>query len=142
MRPILAQAEVALPRGELFALLADLREHWRLTGPWVQVLRVDADSGVVRVRAPLGFARTVHTRVLSSEPPSGLAGEAVAGETRAAVSWTLEDRGAVTLVTLRADLISAGRADRVLLALGGRHWLRRRLSATLARLDMVGPQAR
>jgi len=54
--------------------------------------------------------------------------------TRARVSWHLEPAGEGTRVTLRVAVDEAARADRLLLALGGRRWLRRRLRLVLRAL--------
>ncbi len=134
MGPVVARRTIAAPREELFALLEDLRAHWRLAGRWVEVIELDTDRGVVRMHAPLGLSRTAQTRVLESTPSARLAGEAVVGRTRAAVSWTLEPSGSATVVTLRAEVLEASAGDRALLAAGGRWWLRRRFGAILERL--------
>ncbi len=132
--PITARAWVAASPEDLYALLADLREHWRLAGGWVEALALEDDRGVVRVRGPLGLARTVHTQVVQADEPALLAGEARLGATRARVCWTLDADGPGTWVTLSAELLEAGLADRALLALGGRRWLRGRFAATVLRL--------
>ena len=134
MRPVVARATVDRPAAELHALLADLPGHWRLAGRWVQPLVLDDDGGVVRIRGPLGLSRTASTRVLRSEPPSLVAGEARLGSTRAAVTWSLVPRGERTEVTLRADLLAVSPVDRLLLAVGARRWLAARFAATLQRL--------
>jgi hypothetical protein len=134
VRPLVAQATVPRPREEIFAVLADLPGHWRLAGRWIQAVELNHGGGVVRVRGPLGLSRTARTTVLRTEAPRLVAGEARLGHTRAAVTWLLEHDGAGTRVTLRADVLSATAADRVLLALGGRWWLTRHFAATLQRL--------
>jgi hypothetical protein len=134
VRPVVARATVDRPAAELHALLADLPGHWRLAGRWVQPLVLDDDGGVVRIRGPLGLSRTASTRVLRSEPPSLVAGEARLGSTRAAVTWSLVPRGERTEVTLRADLLAVSPVDRLLLAVGARRWLAARFAATLQRL--------
>ncbi len=132
--PIVARATVAAPREALYAQLADLRAHWGLAGPWIAPLELREDGGVVRLRGPLGVSRTARTRLLEAVPPERLAGEAVVGRTRAEISWTFAAADGGTAVTLRADVTGATPLDRLLLALGGRLWLRRRFAATLARL--------
>lgn len=55
--------------------------------------------------------------------------------TAAHVSWTLrEQRDTTTLVELTAVLGPIARGDRLLLAVGGRRWIRSLLAATLQRL--------
>jgi hypothetical protein len=134
MRPIAARSQVDAPVEDVYALLADLREHWRLAGRWVEPLALGSDGGVVRLRGPLGLSRTARTRVVDAEPPTRLAGRADVGHTRATVSWHLRPEGDVTWVTLRADVLAVGAVDRALLALGGRRWLTARFRTTLAHL--------
>jgi hypothetical protein len=136
VKPIEARAAVAAPREALYARLADLRDHWRMAGRWVEPLELRPDGGVVRLRGPLGVHRTVRTELHESVPYERLAGEASVGATRAAISWTLAEDGAQTFVTLRADVLSVTPWDRLLLALGGRAWLRHRFATTLARLSV------
>jgi len=144
VRDICAVAIVPAPPARVFALLGDLREHWRLAGRWIDVLELDRsssapgpgpDGGVVRMRGPLGVWRTVRTRVVRAEPLRRLEGVAEVGRrTRARISWTLTELHGSTEVALAACVEQAGLLDRLLLVLGGRPWLRRRLAATLARL--------
>lgn len=134
MRPVAARRHVPRPREELYALLADLRSHWRLAGRWVQPLELRDDGGVVRVRGPLGLHRTILTELTAKVEPECVAGEARIGTTRARIRWLLETDGAGTIVTLRADVLEAGPVDRALLALGGRRWMQGRFAATLKRL--------
>jgi hypothetical protein len=129
-----ATRRVPRPREELYAQLADLRGHWRLAGRWVRPLVLEDGGGVVRVRGPLGLHRTITTRLTETRPPECVAGEAVTRGTRARISWDLEDAGDATVVTLRADVLSASPADRALLAAGGAWWMRTRFVSTLKRL--------
>ena len=134
MRAIAASENVDAPVEDVYAVLADLRRHWQLAGTWVDPLELDIDGGLVRLHGPMGIARTARTRVVDAEPPTLLSGEAQIDRTRATVAWILEPAGAGTRVTLRAEVLAAGPLDRLLLALGGRTWLRGRFRATLARL--------
>jgi hypothetical protein len=134
MRAIAACAQVGAPVEDVYALLADLREHWRLAGRWVEPVELGSAGGVVRLRGPFGITRTTRTRVVHVEPPTRLAGEADVGGTRAAVSWFLRPDGDGTWVTLQADVLTAGAMDRALLVLGGRQWLGARFRTTLAHL--------
>lgn len=134
MRPIEAQRRVPRPREELYARLAHLPGHWQLAGRWVEPVQLRGDGGIVRVRAPLGLRRTIHTTLTEARPPECVAGEARIGGTRAAISWLLEDGGDHTLVTLRGEVRTAAPLDRLLLACGGARWMARRFRATLQRL--------
>jgi len=131
---VAARRRVPRPREELYAQLADLRGHWQLAGRWVEPLELRADGGVVRVRGPLGLRRTITTTLTGARPPEFVCGEARMGKTRAAIQWLLEPDGEGTVVTLRADVLDAGRCDRALLRLGGRRWMQARFAATLKRL--------
>jgi hypothetical protein len=69
--------------------------------------------------------------------PRLVEGEAHLGAvTRARVAWELESAGATaTDVTLSARVERASWPDRLLLAAGGRAWLRWRFAVTLRRLE-------
>src|SRR3954447_18760895 len=132
---IRAARRVAASPETTFALVADLAGHWRLIDRWAEIEQLGGAAAVVRLRGPLGVRRTARTRVLSAEGPHALDGEARVGRrTLGCVRWRLEPDGAGTLVTLTATVERAGALDRVLLALGGRHWLRARLADALERL--------
>jgi hypothetical protein len=126
---------------EVFAFLSDLENHWLLADRFVEVLTLDrstggaAHGGKVRVRGPLGLDRTATTRVVATEPPTSMTGTAdLTGGTRAVIRWSLAGDGGATRVELAAALRRAGRLDRLLLALGGRIWLRRRFASILQTL--------
>jgi uncharacterized protein YndB with AHSA1/START domain len=136
-----AAALLPAPPEDVFAFLFDLRNHWRLADRFVDVLTLDgpeggrADGGRVRVRGPLGVRRTVVTRVVAARAPRLLIGTAeLASGTRARVSWTIAGRLGSSRVRLAADVERARALDRLLLALGGRWWLRRLFASALERL--------
>jgi hypothetical protein len=143
MRPVVARVELALPRERIYERLADLRRHWALAGRWVAPLAVHDDGAVVRLRGPLGVRRTARTSLDARVVPSRIAGTARVGATVAEISWTLDAIGPCsTAVTLRADLARTAAIDRLVLALGGRRWLRARFAATLRALarEAGGPE--
>jgi len=123
---------------EVFAFLSDLANHWRLLDSHVDVLELDGappDRAIVRLRGPLGVRRTVRTRVTAARNARLIIGTAELGDgTRARVSWTLASRLGETRVRLAAEIEHAGTLDRLLLALGGRAWLRRRFAYGVERL--------
>jgi uncharacterized protein YndB with AHSA1/START domain len=122
---------------DVFAALDDLTNHWQLLDRWTEIVDVapDGRSATVRLRGPLGLRRTAQTRVLTSDPPRALEGEARVGRgTVGRVCWTLTADGDGTRVDLEAEVVSAGRLDRALLALGARRWLRARFADALDRL--------
>lgn len=133
-----ATALVPAPAEEVFGFLDDLGNHWIVADRFVEVVHlhrpagVRAEGGVVRLRGPFGVRRTVTTRVAAVRPPRLLIGTAEVGDgTRARVSWALAEHRGETRVRLAARVERASRLDRVLLACGGRWWLRRRFAATL-----------
>jgi uncharacterized protein YndB with AHSA1/START domain len=138
---VTAERTVEAPREQIFEFLSDLDRHWLLGGRFVRVVELDGpegarNGGVVRLRGPLGLSRKVRTRVLETEMPSRMTGSAEIGaSTAATVSWALTPIGdGETHVVLRAEVVRAGRLDRVLLALGGLRWLERMFDSTLSTL--------
>jgi hypothetical protein len=127
----------------LFDFLSNLENHWLLADRFVRVLALDRDrldgrarGGRVRVHGPVGLRRTVVTRLVEVDPPGLIAGTAALGpRTLALVSWTLRVDGEGVRVRLAASLERASPVDRLLLAAGGRAWMRRRFARILATLD-------
>lgn len=133
---IASVAVVPAPPEEVFDFLADLENHWYLVDGYVEVVSLDGDSAVVRLRGPLGVRRIVHTQITDARPPRLLVGTARVGATTTArVIWTLNpDDGPSTRVRLVARVERVSAIDRLLLAAGGQAWLRRRFAFGLARL--------
>lgn len=136
---IASTGTVHAARDDVFAFLAVLENHWRLS-PAFDVLQLDRDAdgaargATVRVNGPLGLHRTVDTRVLELDPPRAMCGEGVAQGTRGEVRWRLDPAGDATRVELRVAVTSPTWADRVLLTFGGRWWLRRQFAAIIREL--------
>jgi uncharacterized protein YndB with AHSA1/START domain len=139
--PIEADGLVPAAREAVFAFLADLGNHWDLADRWVEVVSLtpEHDGGRVSLRGPLGLRRTVDTRVNEVEPPARIEGTARLGRTQAVVRWELQSEPRGTRVHLVATVIAVGPLDRLLLAAGGRAWLRRRFTVTLSRLAETVP---
>ncbi len=140
---ISAQRRVPAGEAEAFAFLMTPATHRRLQGPGLTLLSLDAtdaeeifNGGAVLLRGPLGLQRAVRTRVALRQPPTRLAGSALADSgTAAHISWTLRGQSdGTTLVELTAVLGPVGYRDRLLLAIGGRQWMRRLFTATLRKL--------
>lgn len=126
---------VPAPPEAVFDFLSDLANHWRLVDRYVRVVSIEGESAVVRLRGPLGVRRTVHTHVTAARSPRLIIGVAeLPSGTRARVSWTLAGRVGQTRVRLAAEVEHAGPLDRLMLALGGRAWMRRRFRFGLERL--------
>ena len=135
--PIEAEALVPAAPEDVFEFLVPLGNHWRIADPFIEVLELDEGGrgGRVRLHGPLGVRRTARTSVTAVHSPRLIIGTAeLPGGTRARVSWTLADRLGSTRVRLAAEVEHARGPDRLLLALGGRLWLRRRFARTLERL--------
>jgi uncharacterized protein YndB with AHSA1/START domain len=138
-----AERTLAIGPEALFEFLSDLENHWALADRFVEVVELERDNsgrpatgGRVRLRGPLGLRRTAATRVVDVQRPSRIAGTALLGRgTLALVSWTVDPHGEGTRVRLAAKVERASALDRVLLAVGGRRWLRRRFAKILATLD-------
>jgi hypothetical protein len=129
-----AGAIVPFPPADVFAFLAELRNHWQLTGRFVALEEVEesgpaAEGGWIRVRGPLGISRLAHTRLVRSTPPSDGVGGVLEGRaevpngTSARIDWMLSAAPGGTRVSLRIVIEKATLTDRLLLVLGGRRWL-------------------
>ena len=132
---------VGAEAADVFTFLSDLENHWAIAGRFVDVVDLTGPPGArtggrVRVRGPLGLRRTAHTRVDYARPVEEMGGSArIGAATTARVQWRLRPQGSATAVTLAARVEQAARLDRLLLALGGRAWLRQRFMSTLRALD-------
>jgi len=130
---------VSHPPDVVFEFLSDLRNHWRLEPHFLELDGMGPDGGVVRVRGPLGLSRVARTYVDGAERPSHLRGHAEVGRgTRGAVRWEITPAvPGTSRVQFSASVERASPFDRVLLACGGRWWLRRIVRAAVARLGAV-----
>ena len=137
---IRAVRPVATAPAALFEFLSDLENHWRIAGAFVQVVALDGPpggrhGGLVRMLGPLGIRRMARTRVLSASPPREMLGRAeLSGGTTATVRWTLWPAPEGTRVELAALVEATSPLDRLLLAAGGRAWLRSRFEGALDQL--------
>jgi Polyketide cyclase / dehydrase and lipid transport len=138
-RPIRAWREVPDPPERVYKFLSQLDNHWQLGHPQLRLQAVDADGrgGHVVMDGPFGLRRTARTTVTTEERPVRFGGVAVAERTRARVLWSLEPSAAGTRVILQSTILRLGFADRVLLALGGRWWVRRAFRRVLDRLPVA-----
>ena len=127
------------PPDAVFEFLSDLRNHWSLEPHFLELDAMNADGGVVRVKGPLGISRVARTYVDSAEHPSQLRGHAEIGRgTIGAVRWEITPVVPGTShVRFSAVVERATAFDRVLLACGGRWWMKRIVVAAVARLGAV-----
>jgi hypothetical protein len=137
MTTVTAVRLVEAPIAEIYRFLDRLPNHERLTGSRLRLLELAADrqGARMRVRGPFGLRRTVETTITYRRAPYAMGGIAGTGRrTSAEVHWTLDPAGSGTVVTLTAILHRRSAADRLLLALGGRRWLRSAFEQALAAL--------
>jgi hypothetical protein len=121
----------------VYAFLAHLDNHWHLSDRWLRLVRTSADGrgGVIVLTTPLGLRRTALTTITTANAPGTFGGlVAVGRRTSASTHWKIEAHERGSRVRLEAIVDQAGPLDRLLLALGGRRWLRWRFGQMLARL--------
>ena len=151
---IVATGHVGASPARVYAFLEDLENHRLLTGGAMEIEELYGPPGArtgsrVQLRGPLGIRRRARTRILDSRAPGWMIGSAEIGrETRALISWTVAEDGVGSRVRLKAEIAQLGLPDRVLLALGGRRWMRRLfeesvtvLAERLAPPESPAPQA-
>jgi hypothetical protein len=137
-----ARARIRVDAADAFAFLASPCNHRRLQVVGIRLLALDDErggglaGGVFALEGPAGIRRIARTWVTLRQPPYRLAGSArLDSGTEAHVSWTLRPAGEHAVdVELTAVLGPIATADRLALALGGRHWARERFARTLRRL--------
>src|SRR3954469_24102510 len=127
--------ELPHPPERVFEFLSDLHNHWQLEDSFIAVDGVRDGGGRILIRGPLGITREARTEVVAADPPSRFVGRATLGTTIGRVAWEIRPSGPGSLVSLSAEVERASAADRLLFALGGRRWLRRRFANVLATLD-------
>ncbi len=137
---IVATGRVRAPRDRVFARLCDLDAHRGLAAPHIDVVELHGPRGArtggdVELRGPAGIRLRATTAVRSATYPHELTGSAATdGGTTATLCWRLDDAGPETHVTGLMRVEPRRPLDRLLLALGGRVWLRRRLATAIRRL--------
>jgi hypothetical protein len=138
---IAATHEIPAPRETVFGFLASLENHPALGEGAVELLSLKRRAGraseaVVRLRGPLAIRRTASTAISGTRAPASIFGRAWIGpRTRVFVAWQIESAPHGSTVSLRAIVETAGLRDRLLLAFGGRRWLRRRFASALSSLS-------
>lgn len=137
-REIAATREIPAPRETIFGFLASLENHAALSRGSVELLSLEqrgegAGEAVVKLRGPLAIRRTASTAITGTRAPESISGRAWIGpRTRALISWRIESAPHGSTVRVGATVETAGLRDRMLLALGGRWWLRRRFESALS----------
>lgn len=141
MIEISAHRALPVEPAEAFAFLSRPHNHRRLATARVRVRELDVSGeGELRgalmvLHGPLWLRRPARTRVISTRPPRQLAGTARVGSgTEVEVRWELDGVGAGAVASLTARVTRLAAPERLLLAIGGRIWVRRLFAATLERL--------
>lgn len=135
MAPIESSRVLPYPPERVFAFLSDLHNHWQLEDAFIAVNGVRDGGGHILIRGPLGISREARTEVVSAVAPAHLRGRASIGrDTVGLVAWDIAPARDGSRVTLSAEVERASLADRMLLVLGGRRWLRRRFERVLETL--------
>ena len=135
MATIASSLELPCRPEQVFDFLSDLHNHWQLEDAFIAVNGVRDGGGHILIRGPFGISREARTEVVSAAAPAHLRGRASIGRrTVGLVAWDIEPAGTGSLVRLSADVERASLADRALLALGGRRWLKRRFERVLETL--------
>ncbi len=137
-------ARRGLPVGpeEAFTFLSGAHNHRRLATPRIRLRELDVTrdgdlrGALIVLRGPLWLRLPARTRVVSARRPAHLAGTARVGSgTEVEVRWDLDHAGgAGTVAVLTATVTRLATLERLLLAIGGRAWVRRLFAATLERL--------
>ena len=134
-----AETTVAAPSERVFGFLADLDRHRHLTDGGIEILALDGPAGArtggtVVLRGPAGLERRARTRVAGAGD-GRLWGTAVTDNgTEAQLEWSIRPATAGTEVAVRMRVRPNHWSDRLLLRLGGRRWLARRMDAAVRRL--------
>jgi Polyketide cyclase / dehydrase and lipid transport len=127
---------------EVFAFLSRPHNHRRLVTGRVGLRQLELtrdgelQGARMVLRGPLWVRRGARTRVVSTRRPAQLAGTARVGSgTEVEVRWDLDRAGpGATVAVLTATMTRLAIPDRLLLAIGGRAWVRGLFVATLERL--------
>jgi hypothetical protein len=139
---ISARRTLPVPPTAAFAFLSQPHNHHRLVTRRIQLVKLDVTGagelrgGFMVLRGPLGLHRPARTLLSSMLKPRELAGTAHVGSgTEVGVHWELTAAGEhATVAVLSTSVRRLAVIDRLLLAVGGRVWVRSLFAATLERL--------
>ena len=140
LQPIVATRTVAADGPALHALLGNAASQWRLAGSFAPVLALHGAGDRCDARLRLPFGARVPASLLVTP---GRRGRLVTSEIRlgdrtvAWATWILSPDRGTTEVDLAIQLESRSLLTRMVLLLGGRRWIARRLKTALATLGIV-----
>jgi hypothetical protein len=138
--PIIATRTIAADGGALHALLFDPANQWRLATSFARVttLQPAGDRCDARLRLPLGLRVGASVQVKPSRRGRLVTCEIRVGRrTVAWATWILSPDRGTTEVDLAIQPESRSLVTRLVLLLGGRRWIARRLDTALATLAIT-----
>jgi hypothetical protein len=138
--PIIATRTIAADRGALHALLCDPANQWRLASSFARVVTLQpaGDPCEARLRLPFGLRLLASMHVKPSRRGRLVTCEIRVGRrTVAWATWILSPDRGTTEVDLAIQLESRSLVTRLVLLLGGRRWIARRLDTALATLALT-----
>jgi hypothetical protein len=137
LTPIIVTRIVAADGHALRAFLASPANQWRLATSFCDVVAVQpaGKCGDARLRLPFGARMNAGIHVKASQSARVLSAELSLGRrTVAWATWILTPDRGTTEIDLAVQFESRGLATRLVLLLGGRRWIARRLDMVLATL--------
>jgi hypothetical protein len=138
--PIIVTRTIVADRGVLYALLCDPANQWRLATSFARVtsLQPARDRCDARLRLPFGLRVPASVQVKPSRGERLLTCEIRVGRrTIAWATWILSPDRGTTEVDLAIQPESRSLLTRLVLLLGGRRWIARRLDTALATLAIT-----
>jgi hypothetical protein len=138
--PILVTRTIAADGDALYALLCDPANQWRLATSFAPVVNLQpgSDRCDARLRLPFGMCVPASVQVEPSRRGRLLTCEIRFGHrTVAWATWILSPDRGTTEVDLSTQLESRSLVTRLVLLLGGRRWIARRLDTVLATLAIT-----
>jgi hypothetical protein len=135
--PIIVTRPIAADGGALYALLSDPENQWRLATSFTRVaaLQPAGDRCDARLRLPFGLHVPASVQVKPSRRGRLVTCEIRFGHrTVAWATWILSPERGTTEVDLAIQFESRSLVTRLVLLLGGRRWIARRLDGVLATL--------
>jgi hypothetical protein len=137
LAPIIATRPVATDADPLYGLLSNPANQWRLAASFADVVALApvGDRCDARLHFPLGMRVHASAHVKPSRTGRLVTTEVRFGRrTVAWVTWILTSDRGTTEVDLAVQLDSRSLVTRLVLLLGGRRWIARRLDMALATL--------
>jgi uncharacterized protein YndB with AHSA1/START domain len=152
MDPVRVSTTIDRPREEVFAYLADVANHSEFLDHFCDEFRLTREETTgrgagarFRLRSRLLRFGWADLTIVTADAPRLLVLAGRMGKfnrNRMLVTWTLEPSSGCTRVTLETETEPAKPSDRLLEAIGGRRWTRRRTAKALRRLRSILEEGR